>query len=36
MIFVDMESLKKYPNYEDYEIKNFVDDLHDLLNYLQI
>jgi pimeloyl-ACP methyl ester carboxylesterase len=27
---------KKYPNYEDYEIKNFVNDFHDLLAYLHI
>jgi pimeloyl-ACP methyl ester carboxylesterase len=27
---------KKYPNYEDYEIKNFVNDLHDLVTYLKI
>ena len=27
---------KKYPNYSDYEIKNFVDDLHDLITYLKI
>jgi len=27
---------KKYPNYEDYEIKNFATDFHDLLNYLNI
>ena len=23
---------KKYPNYEDYEIKNFVKDFHDLID----
>ena len=27
---------KKYPNYEDYAIKNFVNDFHDLLVYLNI
>ena len=27
---------KKYPHYEDYEIKNFVQDLHDLVNYLNV
>lgn len=27
---------KKYPNYEDYEVKNFVNDLHDLVTYLKI
>jgi pimeloyl-ACP methyl ester carboxylesterase len=27
---------KKYPNYSDYEIKNFVKDFHDLLSYLKI
>jgi len=27
---------KKYPHYEDYEIKNFVDDFHDLVTYLNI
>jgi pimeloyl-ACP methyl ester carboxylesterase len=27
---------KKYPNYEDYEIKNFVNDFHDLLTHLNI
>jgi pimeloyl-ACP methyl ester carboxylesterase len=27
---------KKYPRYEDYEIKNFADDLHDLVSYLKI
>ena len=27
---------KKYPNYEDYEIKNFVNDFHDLIRYLKI
>lgn len=27
---------KKYPNYEDYEITNFVKDFHDLLIYLNI
>jgi pimeloyl-ACP methyl ester carboxylesterase len=27
---------KKYPNYEDYEIKNFANDLHDLVSYLHI
>ena len=27
---------KKYPNYEDYEITNFVNDLHDLLAHLNI
>jgi 3-oxoadipate enol-lactonase len=27
---------KKYPNYEDYEIKNFANDLHDLVTYLNI
>jgi pimeloyl-ACP methyl ester carboxylesterase len=27
---------KKYPNYEDYEIKNFISDLHDLVTYLKI
>lgn len=27
---------KKYPNYEDYEIKNFVNDFHDLLTHLHI
>jgi pimeloyl-ACP methyl ester carboxylesterase len=27
---------KKYLNYEDYEIKNFANDLHDLVNYLNI
>jgi len=27
---------KKYPNYEDYAIKNFVQDFHDLLTYLNI
>jgi pimeloyl-ACP methyl ester carboxylesterase len=27
---------KKYPNYEDYEIKNFAKDLHDLVTYLNI
>jgi 3-oxoadipate enol-lactonase len=27
---------KKYPNYEDYEIKNFALDLHDLISYLNI
>jgi len=27
---------KKYPHYEDYEVKNFVEDLHDLVTYLKI
>lgn len=27
---------KKYPNYSDYEIKNFTADLHDLISYLKI
>jgi pimeloyl-ACP methyl ester carboxylesterase len=27
---------KKYPHYEDYEIKNFANDLHDLVLYLNI
>ena len=27
---------KKYPHYEDYEIKNFVEDLRDLITYLKI
>ena len=27
---------KKYPHYEDYEIKNFASDLHDLATYLNI
>ena len=27
---------KKYPHYRDYEIKNFVEDLHDLMSYLKI
>jgi len=27
---------KKYPRYEDYEIKNFAYDLHDLVNYLHV
>lgn len=27
---------KKYPLYEDYEIKNFATDLHDLINHLKI
>jgi len=27
---------KKYPRYEDYEIKNFVNDLHDLVTHLNI
>lgn len=27
---------KKYPHYEDYEVKNFVKDLHDLISYLNI
>ena len=27
---------KKYPNYEDYEIKKFAQDLHDLVTYLNI
>ena len=27
---------KKYPNYEDYAIKKFVNDLDDLVKYLQI
>jgi len=27
---------KKYPRYEDYEIKNFASDLHDLVTYLKI
>ncbi len=27
---------KKFPNYEDYELKNFVADFHDLLIYLRI
>jgi pimeloyl-ACP methyl ester carboxylesterase len=27
---------KKYPNYEDYEIKNYVSDFHDLLTHLNI
>ena len=27
---------KKYSHYEDYEIKNFVNDFHDLLTYLHI
>ncbi len=27
---------KKYPHYQDYEIKNFVEDLHDLISYLHI
>ena len=27
---------KKFPNYSDYEIKNFAQDLHDLLTYLNI
>ena len=27
---------KKYPNYEDYEVKNFVNDLRDLVTYLKI
>jgi len=27
---------KKYPNYEDYEIKNFTKDLHDLVTFLKI
>lgn len=27
---------KKYPNYSDYEVKNFVSDLHDLVSYLKI
>ncbi|MFA5840683.1 MAG: alpha/beta hydrolase [Candidatus Paceibacterota bacterium] len=27
---------KKYPHYEDYEIKNFVEDLHELVLYLKI
>src|ERR1035437_3466265 len=27
---------KKYPHYEDYEIKNFASDLHDLVTYLKI
>lgn len=27
---------KKYPHYEDYEIKNFAGDLHDLVSYLKI
>ena len=27
---------KKFPNYSDYEIKNFVGDLHDLVSYLNI
>jgi pimeloyl-ACP methyl ester carboxylesterase len=27
---------KKFPNYEDYDIKNFVNDFHDLLTHLHI
>ncbi|MFA6353338.1 MAG: alpha/beta hydrolase [Candidatus Paceibacterota bacterium] len=27
---------KKFPNYSDYEIKNFAEDLHDLIMYLKI
>ena len=27
---------KKYPNYSDYEIKNFAEDLHDLITHLKI
>ncbi len=27
---------KKYPNYEDYEVKNFVNDFEELLEYLKI
>src|ERR1035437_9988341 len=27
---------KKYPHYEDYEIKNFALDLHDLITHLKI
>ena len=27
---------KKYPNYEDYEMKKFADDLYDLVSYLHI
>lgn len=27
---------KKYLNYDDYEVKNFVEDLHDLVSYLKI
>lgn len=27
---------KKYPRYEDYEVKNFVNDLHDLITHLNI
>ena len=27
---------KKYPNYSDYEVKNFVNDFHDLITYLKI
>ena len=27
---------KKYPHYEDYEVKNFIDDFDDLLKYLKI
>lgn len=27
---------KKYPNYSDYEIKNFAEDLHDLVTHLHI
>lgn len=27
---------KKYPHYEDYEIKNFAEDLHSLVSYLKI
>jgi len=26
---------KKYPNYSDYEIKNFAEDLHDLISFLK-
>ena len=28
--------LKKFPNYSDYKIKNFADDLHNLVSYLNI
>ncbi|MEI7709491.1 MAG: alpha/beta hydrolase [bacterium] len=27
---------KKFPNYSDYEVKNFVDDLHELVTFLKI
>jgi pimeloyl-ACP methyl ester carboxylesterase len=27
---------KKYSNYKDYEIKNFMEDLHDLITYLEV